>query len=121
VAMNKQGDAVGYIMNEASIRAFYYNRRAGIIHLDDQGASYSTAFDINDHGHIVGSYIASYEADESACLWVDQTLIDLNTINGRTDDWWCIQATGINNHGQIIGNGLQGDRNRAFLLKPVLE
>ena len=121
VAMNKQGDAAGYTMNDASIRAFYYNRRVGITHLDDRGATYSTAFGINDHGHVVGSYIASYEADESACLWVEEALIDLNTINGRPGDWWLVQATGINNQGLIIGNGLQGDRSRAFLLMPITE
>ncbi|HMP90896.1 MAG TPA: hypothetical protein PJ991_11895 [Kiritimatiellia bacterium] len=118
VALNDRGDAGGYIMRDAArVQAFLYSRRKGTRMLDDGEAIYSTVYGINNLMHAVGSRIASYDSDESACLWKDGEMIDLNELPGIPSDWWLVQATGINDKGSMIGNGLNHDINRAFLLR----
>lgn len=57
---------------------------------------------INDRGHIVGT------TGESAFLWRDGRMIDLNGLVS-SPDWVLVSANGINNDGVIVGYG----RNKA--------
>jgi len=120
VALNNFGETAGYtIQDHARVQAFRYNRREGLMPLEDDGAIYSTALDINDNGQVVGSYISSYDSDETACAWFKGRLLDLNALTDKPGDWFLIQATGVNASGHIVGNGLSGDQSRAFLLAPA--
>lgn len=120
VSINEEGIAAGYLMTESSrVRAFRYHPQRGIEMLDDRGALFSSAADINDQGWVVGSLISSYAADEGACLWRDGRSFDLNEVADRGETWWFVQAVGINKKGSIAGCGIAGEKNRAFLLRPV--
>ncbi len=55
-----------------------------------------------------------------AVLWVDDQIIDLNTVEGIPAGWVLAEARGINNAGQIVGRGVFGGSDRAFLLTPIL-
>jgi len=83
------------------------------------GGTWSEAFDVNDYGDVVGwARTADYHVH--AVLWVDEQIIDLNTVEGIPAGWVLAEARGINNAGQIVGRGVFGGSDRAFLLTPIL-
>jgi probable HAF family extracellular repeat protein len=43
----------------------------------------------------------------------------LNTLIPEDADWNLEEASGINDHGQIVGYGLHHGQERAFLLTPT--
>jgi hypothetical protein len=45
-------------------------------------------------------------------------MYDLNDLVDSSDEWTLLEATGINSRGQICGHGLNGGKERAFLLTP---
>ncbi|MDE3066637.1 MAG: Ig-like domain-containing protein [Verrucomicrobiota bacterium] len=84
---------------------------------------YSHAACINDLGTVVGdswpSGGAEY-ADGHAVLWVGTNVYDLNAYIPTNSGWVLDAATGINNKGQIIGQGTRTNELgwRSFLLTP---
>jgi len=83
------------------------------------GGTMSEAYDVNDHGDVVG-WARSADFHVYAVLWVDGQILDLNTIDGVPPGWVLAEARGINNIGQIVGRGVYGGSDRAFLLTPIL-
>ncbi len=86
-----------------------------------EGDCDSTAFDINDVGHIVGKS----EIDPSvthAFLYKNNQMVDLNSVLGASDQapWELVEARAINEFGQIVGTGQFQGRSRAFLMTPPL-
>jgi probable HAF family extracellular repeat protein len=118
VSINDRGVVVGYTMQQ-SAHAFRYTLRSGLEVLEDHRALFSSAAAVNDSGAIVGSCISSYAADETACVWHEGRWYDLNEVTERPATWWLIQAADINAGGSVVGYGLSGENNQAFLLEPV--
>lgn len=119
VAVNAHAVVAGYLMLDSTrVRAFRYDPQGGLVQLDDRGALFTTASDINDQGAVAGSIIASYAADEAACLWMDDRWYNLNETTRMPPDWSLIEAVGINQRGCLTGYGLVEDRIEAFLLRP---
>ncbi len=82
----------------------------------------SDALGVNDNGLVVGWSIDG--ASSRATLWQDGTIYNLNDLLDPADPLSAttvlIQATDINNSGQIVGQALFADGGqRAFLLNPV--
>lgn len=120
VAINQHGRAAGYVLLDASqVRAFHYDPATGLGLLENRGAIYATATDLNDDGWTVGSYIPSYASDESACLWRNGRSFDLNEITHSVGYWWLTQGSAINRRGVIAGHGLRADQTEAFIIRPV--
>ncbi len=76
----------------------------------------SAAYGINQSGVIVG------DAENSAGQWraivdIDGSMEDLNNLISPTSGWSLTAATAINDSGQIVGYGSNGD----FLLTPMPE
>jgi hypothetical protein len=83
----------------------------GVIELPlPEGASASQAFDLNDHGSVVGYSIIN--GMPRPTLWVDMTPHLLPTLPecGPTG-----VATGINNPGQVVAYCFEGSAERAYL------
>ncbi len=76
------------------------------------GASQSIAHGINNLGQIVGA------SGGKAVLWQQGKILDLNTVLPENSGWTLQEATAINNHGWIIGNGNFHGQVKAFLLRP---
>jgi probable HAF family extracellular repeat protein len=54
-----------------------------------------------------------------AFLWSRETMVDLNSFLPTNSGWVLYGATGINDLGQIVGDGTHNGLNRAFLLTPT--
>lgn len=122
VAVNNRGVAAGYLMLDSSrVRAARFAVDTEPVLPPDGQAAYSSVTDLNDHGDLVGSFIPSFFADETACVWREGRMINLNEATEKDDAWFLVQATGINDRGEICGYGLKGELNRAFLLRPVAD
>lgn len=63
---------------------------------------------INDHGVIVGTPAFRYQGS---------SVIDLNSLVAGSG-WTLLTATGINNSGQIVGQGIVNGTRRGYLLTP---
>ena len=114
-AINASGQIVGYSTSSTSPqRAFLWQNGVmtalGAFPGDPINAQ-SVAYAINDAGQIVG------QASEHAALWESGTVTNLQDF--LPADWTHSQAQGINNRGQIVGNGgTVAKPNQAFLLSP---
>jgi probable HAF family extracellular repeat protein len=121
--INGSGQVVGRLSSSAGIHAFRYTDAIGIQDLHTiAGASSSWAFDINDAGTVVGMFFMS--GAPHAFVYTDaEGMIDLNTRIHPGSGWVLTAALGINNAGQIVGQGRYQGQNalRAFKLTPQLD
>ncbi|MBD1920212.1 DUF3466 family protein [Microcoleus sp. FACHB-831] len=79
---------------------------------------------INNLGQIVGfSGLAQFGqlVEQRAFFWENGNIFDLNKFISNDSGWFLTEATGINDVGQIVGQGTINGKKRAFLLNPVAE
>jgi probable HAF family extracellular repeat protein len=85
------------------------------------GLNTSEANDVNDHGMIVGySWDGTHSGiDSRAWAWADGTMYDLNNLLDEDSMFsLLIEATGVNNNGDIVGYGLLHDGSTsAFVIE----
>jgi len=72
---------------------------------------------INDRREIVGFMLDS-NGDSRAFLWKDGVMVDLNDLISKDSPWTLQSAAGINDSGQIAGQGLIDGQVHAFLATP---
>jgi probable HAF family extracellular repeat protein len=117
IAVNEDGDAVGWSGNESITSAVRWSN--GIV--EDIGVlpgdESSRALDVNDMGQVVGS--SGSAAATRAFIWESGAMTDLNSLLAPDSGWTLTEAAGINNQGAIVGSGLKNGQPRAFLLKPA--
>lgn len=134
IAINDLGDIVGAADQAGDATAHAFLIRSGSI--TDLGTlpedTSSGAFGLNDRGEIVGSSMQSFgisigvpavltaDCPCHAVIWKDGKMIDLNTLIPPGSGWQLAMATGINDSGQIVGNGFFNGSNDSsvFLLTP---
>jgi probable HAF family extracellular repeat protein len=124
-AINESGQTVGsaFIAGSAISHAFRTTATGGIDAASDLGSfggNECQALAINDAGQTVGYGRLVGDAVQHA-FFVDVTgpMIDLNTLLPAGSGWELVTAYGINNAGQICGEGLIGGETHAFLLTPT--
>lgn len=125
---------LGHVVGANSAGAFFWSEEGGLVALEPLPGDWSTsAYDVNDIDVVAGK---SRGAEITAVRWtsagveslgrlpgqdesVAEGLVDLNT--RIVDDCGCRlrSAEAINDHGEIVGTMLVGDRMHAFLLRPV--
>jgi probable HAF family extracellular repeat protein len=130
--MNNELEIVGAADLLGDLSSHGYLWRKGVV--TDLGVApgdtSSGAFGINNNGQIVGiSALAPNDfflppAEEFLCpchaaLWVGGQAVDLNTLIPANSGWQLTLATGINDHGQIVGQGTFNNSQRSFLLTPL--
>lgn len=122
--VNELGHVVGASQGNSFFQqhAFLYNS-SSLIDLDALGTNWSRALAINDQDEAVGSYYTD-TGNNLACLFSSGAMTNLNTLIDPTSGWTLIEASDINNSGQIVGHGFLGNdtqHHRAFLLTPIPE
>jgi probable HAF family extracellular repeat protein len=107
--INERSQIIGKYEGDEGDEAFLWETGSVTI-LEKLGGDSTHAFDINEHGQIVGaSYIAT--GDRHAFLWDKGTMIDLGTMGG-----WLSDAQVINDNGQVAGTIVTySEEWRAFL------
>lgn len=87
------------------------------------GGDFSSATDINDHGHVVGyatlAGIGGSTGPQVGFLYAGGKMRDLNTLIDRGSGWSVVNAEGINNRGQIAATGCRGSICYAVRLDPL--
>jgi probable HAF family extracellular repeat protein len=115
-AINNLGHVVGYSDTATETHAFLYSD--GVLHdLGTLGGISSHALALNDSGAVVG-FATTAAGDQRAFLFSDGALVDLNSLLPSGSSWQLLEATGINDSGQIVGNGIFNGQTHGFLLTP---
>jgi probable HAF family extracellular repeat protein len=73
---------------------------------------------INDRREIVGFMFNADFSQQRAFLWKDGVMVDLNDLIAKDSPWVLQSAAGINDSGQIAGQGLINGEVHAFLATP---
>jgi probable HAF family extracellular repeat protein len=75
------------------------------------------AYGINESGEVAGVFGAN--SDRRAALWSGGKFYDLNTRLRNATNWILLEAKGINERGDIVGDAMRwlGEYRHAFLLK----
>lgn len=82
------------------------------------GGNNSSAYGVNSAGQVVG-YSQIFGGDSRAFLWENGQLRDLNDLIAADTGWRLLEASAINEQGQIVGVGLVDGVERAFRLDPL--
>lgn len=112
-AINNMGQVAGVSISATGDRAFLWQNGI-MIDLGDLpgGNDSSIAFDINNHGQVVGT-------SDRAFLWDNGVLMDLNDLIDPISGWMLSTAYSINDGGQIVGTGIYEGKVHAFLASPI--
>lgn len=119
-AINERGQVVG----QASTPDLHFNRaflyyRGVMKNLGTlPGGDFSWAFDINDHGHVVG-FSNTAAAAERGFIYSHGKMRDLTAQLVPGSGWVVITAAAINNKGQIAATGCKGGVCQAIRLDPA--
>jgi probable HAF family extracellular repeat protein len=81
------------------------------------GGTFSDSAGINNHRHIVGTSTVA-GGQQHAYLFSKGKMTDLNELIPASSGWTLIAATGINDAGEVVGNGTINGHAHAFLLTP---
>ena len=113
--VNDSGEVVGFASLASGYQQAFVETGGTMFDLGTLGGGSSYACGINDSGEIVGySWLAN--GGQSAFLYDDGTMLDLNSLIPGNSGWDLLQAYGINNSGQITGEGLYDGQLSAFVL-----
>lgn len=124
-AINDNGQVVGASLTASGApfngvaHAFYYERSRSRITMIDlgtlTGGTQSFAYGINNIKQIVGA--SDFQGTGLRAFIYEQGVMkDLNTLIPANSGWKLIAARAINDNGQIVGEGVFNNQQRAFLL-----
>ena len=120
--INASGQVVGRMdRSGVATHAFRHTDGVGLQDLHTIGTGSSLAADINDAGAVVGYLFPSGATKPRAFLYTDDGgMVDLNTLIEPGSGWVLNVAWGINNAGEIVGQGTYGTEvsPRGFKLTP---
>jgi len=84
------------------------------------GTTSSVAYHINSAGQVVGSsWIPGSSGSGHAVIWIDGQIYDLNALISPDSGWVLGEAVGMNDAGQVVGNGVFNGVGEGFLLTPA--
>ena len=122
LAVNDVGTAVGASAyptpsgSAAPVAAMW--RHGEVIRLGHFEIPWSLAYDVNNDDVAVG--VSGVTPLVAAFVWIDGTLFDLNDLIHPRSGWKLDEARGINDRGQIVGQGrCPCGGSRGFVLTPV--
>lgn len=114
--INRHGQAVGNVGGQPA----QWDKFNGVRNLELlPGGVSSVASRINANGQIVGAVMLSDGATRRAVIWdYSGRVKDLNSFVPANSGWVLVAANGINDKGEIVGEGIYNGVTSAFLLTP---
>lgn len=122
--INNAGLIVGFSTNAFDLSHAFLYENDTMIDLGTLGGNSSQAEAINDNGIIVGwSELSPGDSTNYyAFCYMNDTMYNLNDLISPDSGWVLRSASDINNLGQIVGWGFNGDAfAHAFLMTPIPE
>ena len=122
LALNNADQVVGYSETVGGVEHAFAYAGGVMSDLGTLGGNNSYAHAINHHGVIVGlAGIDPFNDDlNHAFVYADGKMADLNTLlDAGGTGWILVQASDINDAGQIVGTGTYEGVKHGFLLNPV--
>jgi probable HAF family extracellular repeat protein len=123
-AINNRGDVSGTSATaEGLVRPFLWTPESRtLVQLDPPSGAFPVVVNtccktINDRREIVG-FMLDADFNSHAFLWKDGVMVDLNDLIPKDSPWMLQSAAGINDSGQIAGQGLINSEVHAFLATP---
>jgi probable HAF family extracellular repeat protein len=116
-AINDLGQVTGQANTTSTAHAFLWTKSA-TVDLDTNGSANSLGLAINNHSVVVG-FFALTDTNDHGFAYINGKMRDLNTLIPAHTGWVLNQANGINDAGEIVGDGVLNGENHGFLLKPV--
>jgi hypothetical protein len=114
-AINKRGDVVGFSANSAFL---YHLGKTLELPKPPGDAGYAAiAWAINASDEIVGSLYKG-GSTYSAFVYLNGRSYDLNTLIPPHSGWTIVDAYGVNDHGEIVGDGIYNGNLYGISLKP---
>ena len=119
--INNSGQVVGSTSVPGGYHAFLWDAGRGMRDLGTLEERWSDALAVNNKGEVVGFVkTADHVWPDTAVLFADSEVIDLNDMIDPASGWHLVEATAINDLGQIVGQGQNSvGQIHAFLLTPV--
>jgi probable HAF family extracellular repeat protein len=123
-AVNDAGQVVGNSDFDPTMlfhpHAFLATATTAMQNLGTLGGTWVYANSINNAGQIVGTSTLSGDTQTDAYIYQNGTMTDLNTLIPAGSGWVLQNVVGINDAGQIVGNGTYNGAQAAFRLDPPL-
>lgn len=127
VAINDRGEVVAQDTYDAA--TFVLDKNGHVTNLASlPGSANVLGVAINNSGQVVGSQVSSDYLGAligasnynylKAVLYTNGQIVDLNSLLGPGSGWDLTRATGINDLGQIIGQGTYDGQTMGFVLTP---
>lgn len=114
---NNQITGLAYLQGDTVAHAFLWQKN----NMTDLGAlpggQFSWGFGINDDGVVVGLSVDANNADR-AVIVENGAMSDLNALIPQGSGWQLEIAYGINQAGQVVGEGMIGGQRHGFVLTP---
>ena len=117
--VNNSGEVVGFASLSSGYQHAFSAVGAVMTDLGTLGGS-SFAYGINDSGEIVGYSWPTNGDNPHAFVYLNGMMIDLNSLIPAGSGWQLLEAYGVNNSGQITGEGLWNGQSHAFRLDPEI-
>jgi probable HAF family extracellular repeat protein len=121
--INDSGQAIGYSLNSTLKQSHATLWSKGeVIDLGTLGGNMSAATAINNKGQVAGfDTVTGNGGLNHGFIWEDGEMADLNSLIPADSGWFLQQVSGINDRGQIVGQGINSatGQNHAFLLNPT--
>jgi probable HAF family extracellular repeat protein len=117
-AINNSGEVVGHASLASGYEHAFSAVGAIMTDLGTLGGS-SYAYGINDSSTIVGYSWPANSDNPHAFVYLNGIMMDLNSLVPSGAGWQLLEAYGINNAGQIVGEGLLNGQSHAFRLDPA--
>lgn len=105
-AINDAGEIIGWgVLRSSPLEAFLW-RKGVATDLGHLGDCFSFTHSINSESQVVGATISCDGTVLRAFLWESGSMVDLNTLIPAGSSLQLIDATNINDRGEIVGDGV---------------